>query len=102
MRRDDRDAVVQKLRREYWEIKASLAALEASCAEIVGTSSISTAEGYLMLTSSGLRLLDADYVKDVVAQYHAAKERKEFLMERLIQLGEPDPDWHFLGACPWA
>ena len=45
-----------------------------------------------MYSASGLRLLDTDYVREQVAQYHAAKQHKEALRKQLINLGEPDPD----------
>jgi len=45
-----------------------------------------------MFSPSGFRLLGTDYVKELVAQYHAAKEHKEALRKGLIELGEPDPD----------
>ena len=92
MTKDERGTVVERTYREYWSAKNTLAALEASCAEISTTSSISTEEGYLMYSASGLRLLDTDYVREQVAQYHAAKQHKEALRKQLINLGEPDPD----------
>jgi hypothetical protein len=92
MTQDERNTVVERAYREYWDAKEALAALEASCSEIATTSSITTEEGYLMFSPSGLRLLGTDYVKELVAQYHAAKEHKEALRKGLIELGEPDPD----------
>jgi hypothetical protein len=92
MCQDDRDAVVQRLHREHGEAKETLAALQASLVEITATSSITTDEGYLMYSLSGLRLLDTDYVREKVAQYHSAKERKDALKKRLMELGEFDPE----------
>ena len=45
-----------------------------------------------MYSLSGVRLLDTDYVRAQVAQYHAARRNKEALRKRLIELGEPDPE----------
>jgi hypothetical protein len=92
MVQEDRDEVVEKAYREFWEAKEALAALEAACVEVSNSSSITTKEGYLMLAPSGLRLLDTEYVRELVADYHAAKHRKEALRKRLIDLGEPDPE----------
>jgi hypothetical protein len=92
MRQDDRDAVLKRAYREFWYAKEALDALEAACVEISESSSITTEEGYLMLTPSGVRLLDSDYVRKVVSQYQAARQRKDALRKRLIDLGEPDPD----------
>jgi hypothetical protein len=92
MTQDERGTVVERVYREYWSAKKTLAALEASCAEISTTSSLTTEEGYLMYSPSGLRLLDTNYVREQVAQYHAAKQHKEALRKQLINLGEPDPD----------
>ena len=44
-----------------------------------------------MYSVAGLRLLDTNYVPEQVAQYRAARERKEALRKRLIELGDPDP-----------
>jgi hypothetical protein len=44
----------------------------------------------LMYSPSGLRLLNTDYFREQVAQYHATKETKDALRKRLIDLGEPD------------
>ena len=88
MGQEDRNAVVQRLRREYREAKALLATLEAACVEISKSPAITTEKGYLMSTPTGRRLHDADYVKQVVARYRAARERKETLRKRLLDLGE--------------
>jgi hypothetical protein len=85
------DVLVDRVYRQYWSAKQAFAALEASCTEIATTSSITTKEGYLMYSRSGPRLLETDYVKAQVAQYRAARERKEVLRKRLIDLGEADP-----------
>ena len=92
MTRHEQDAVVDKVYREYWCARDALAVLEAALAQITATSSITTEEGYLMYSPSGLRLLDTDYVSEQVAQYHAEKQHKEGLRQRLIDLGEPDPE----------
>ena len=92
MTKDERGTVVERAYREYSSAKKILAALEATCAEISTTSSFTTEEGYVMYSSSGLRLLETDYVREQVAQYHAAKQHKEALRKQLINLGEPDPD----------
>jgi hypothetical protein len=89
---DEHDAVVQRAYEEYWRAKEVLAALETACAEISTSSSITTEEGYLMYSPSGVRLLETDYVKEQVAQYHAARKHKEVLRKRLIDLGQPDPE----------
>ena len=86
------DPLVKRAYEEYRSAKEALVALEASCKEIATTSSITTEEGYLMYSSSGLRLLETDYVKKQVARYRAAKERKEELRKRLMDLGEPNPE----------
>jgi hypothetical protein len=91
MWRDDRDTVV-RVYREFWDAKETLAALQALLVEITATSSITTDEGYLMYSLSGLRLLDTDYVREQVARYQAARERKDALRKRLMDLGEPDPE----------
>ena len=88
----EQDTPVERAYREYWTAKEAFAALEASCKEIATTSSITTEEGYLMYSPSGLRLLETDYVNKQVAKYHAAKARKEALRKCLIDLGEPDPE----------
>jgi hypothetical protein len=92
MTQNEQDTVVEKVYRDYWGAKEALAALEGSLAEIAATSSITSDEGYLMFSPSGVRLLDTDYVREQLAQYHAAKQNKETLRKRLIDLGEPDPD----------
>ena len=92
MTQDEQDTVVEKVYTDYWGAKEVLAALEASLAEIAATSSITSDEGYLMYSLSGVRLLDTDYVRAQVAQYHAARRNKEALRKRLIELGEPDPE----------
>ena len=91
MTQNEQDTVVEKVYTDYWGAKEVLAALEASLAEIAATSSITSDEGYLMYSLSGVRLLDTDYVREQVAQYHAAKLHKESHRKRLIDLGEPDP-----------
>jgi hypothetical protein len=91
MTRDEQDTI-ERLYREYWGAKGTLAALETSLSEIAATSSITTDEGYLMYSLSGFRLHGTDYVKEQVARYHAAKQHKEALRKRLIDLGEPDPE----------
>jgi len=88
----EQDTLVERIYREYWSAKKALDALEASCEEIATTSSITTKEGYLMYSPSGLRLLETDYVKGQVAKYRAAKKRTEALRRRLIALGQPDPE----------
>jgi hypothetical protein len=92
MTQDDQDTVVKRVYGEYWGAKRALVALERSLAEIAATSSITTKEGYLMNSPSGLRLLETDHVKEQVAQYHAERQHKEALRKRLIDLGEPDPE----------
>ena len=92
MWQDDRDAVAKRAYSEFWDAKKTLAALQASLVEITATSSITTEEGYLMYSLSGLRLLDTEYVREQVAQYHSARERKNALRKRLMDLGEPDPE----------
>jgi hypothetical protein len=92
MWQDDQDAVVKRAYREFWDAKEAVDALEAACVEISESSSITTEEGYLILVPSGVRLLDTEYVRDVVAQYHAARQHKDTLRKRLMDLGEPDPE----------
>jgi hypothetical protein len=92
MSQDDRDAVLKRMYREYWDAKKALDALEAACVEISKSSGIKTEEGFLMLAPSGVRLLDSEYVPKVVAQYRAARQHKDTLRKRLMDLGEPDPD----------
>jgi hypothetical protein len=87
----ERDPTIESLSREYRAAKKSLAALQASLEEIVATPSITTKEGYLMCSPSGRRLLDANYVREQVAQYQAKKQHKGALRKRLIERGEPDP-----------
>ena len=89
---DERKTIVEKTYLEYWAAKQAMAALEASCEEIATTSSVTTEEGYWMYSHAVARLYDTDYVKEQVAQYHAAKQHKEALRRRLIELGEPDPE----------
>jgi hypothetical protein len=91
MTRDEQDPVVERLYRDYWAAKEALAALEASLEEIAGMSSITADEGYFMYSLSGFRLHETNYVRERVAQYHAARGHKEALRKRLIDLGEPDP-----------
>jgi hypothetical protein len=88
---DEHDAVVQRAYKEYWRAKEVLATLETACAEISTSSSITSEEGYLMYSPSGVRLLETDYVREQVAQYRAARKHKEVLRKRLIDLGQPDP-----------
>jgi hypothetical protein len=90
MTQDERDTV-KMVYREYAAAKEALAALETSLTEIAATSSITTDEGYLMYSPSGLRLHATDFVSEQVARYHTAKQYKEVLRKRLIELGEPDP-----------
>ena len=92
MRQEDWDEVVRRAYREFRDAKQTLAALQASLAEIIAKDSITTDEGYLMYSLAGHRLLDTDYVREQVAQYRAARDRKEALRRRLIELGEPDPE----------
>jgi hypothetical protein len=92
MWQDDRDAIVQRLYKDFWAAKEALAVLQSSLIDITATSSITTEEGYLMYSLSGLRLLDTDYVREQVAQYHAAREHKNALRKRLMDLGQPDPE----------
>jgi len=73
------------------DAREALNALEAACVEISESSSITNDEGYLILSPSGVRLHDTDYVRELVARYHAAKHNKEAIRKRLIDLGEPDP-----------
>jgi hypothetical protein len=91
MTQDEHDTV-GRVYREYSGAKEALAALETSLSEIASTSSITTDEGYLMYSLSGFRLHATDYVREQVARYHAAKQHKEDLRKRLIDLGEPDPE----------
>jgi elongation factor P--beta-lysine ligase len=92
MCQDDRHAVVRRLRSQYQEVKETLAALLASIVEITQSSSITIKEGFLMYSPTGPRLLDTNYVREQVAQYRAARERKEVLRKRLMELGDPDPE----------
>jgi len=88
----EQDTLVRRAYREFWDAKEALDALEAACVEISESSSITSEEGYLMLAPSGVRLLDTDYVRKVVSQYQAARQRKDALRKRLMDLGEPDPE----------
>jgi hypothetical protein len=88
----DKQDTVRRVYREYSGAKEALAALETTLSEIASTSSITTHEGYLMYSLSGFRLHATDYVREQVARYHTAKQRKEVLRKRLIDLGEPDPE----------
>jgi hypothetical protein len=92
MWQDDRDAVVKSAYREFWDAKEALTVLESECIEISRSSSMMTGEGHLLITPSGLRLVDTDHVSKVAAKYHAAREHKNTLRKRLIELGEPDPE----------
>jgi hypothetical protein len=92
MCQSDGNAVVKRAYREFWDAKEALAALEAACVEISESSSITTEEGYLILAPSGVRLLETEYVRELVAQYQTARERKEALRKHLMDLGEPDPE----------
>jgi len=92
MGKKERDDVVRKASREFWDAKEALGVLEAAIEELSKSSSITTDEGYLMLSPSGIRLLDTYYAIEVVAQYRAAKQMKERLRKHIIELGEPDPD----------
>jgi hypothetical protein len=88
----DKQDTVGRLYREYWGAKEALDALESSLSEIAATSSITTDEGYLMYSLSGVRLHNTDFVKEQVARYQAAKQHKNALRKRLIDLGQPDPE----------
>jgi hypothetical protein len=92
MFRKNRDKVVKRAYREFWEAKEALAALEAAIEELSQSSSITTDEGFLMRAPSGVRLLNTNYPSEVVAQYRAAERSKEALRKRIIDLGEPDPE----------
>jgi hypothetical protein len=91
MTQDGQDATVERAYREYRRAKHALAELEISCVEISTTSSITSKDGYLMYSPSDSRLLSTDYVKEQVALYRAAEQKKEELRQHLIDLGEPDP-----------
>src|ERR1700733_5058357 len=67
MVQEDRNELVKSAYREFWKAKEALAALEAAIDELSKSSSITTSEGYLMLSPSGIRLLHTDYAKKVVA-----------------------------------
>jgi hypothetical protein len=43
-----------------------------------------------MYAPTGPRLLDTNYPTTQVTQYRAARERKEVLRKRLMELGDPD------------
>jgi hypothetical protein len=88
----EHDGVIKKTYKEFCEAKEALHALEAACVEISESSSITTEEGYLILAPSGVRLLDTEYVREVVAGYRAARQLKDTLSKRLMDLGEPHPD----------
>jgi hypothetical protein len=78
----------------FWviaEAKEALDALQSACLEISKSSSIMTEEGHLILAPSGVRLLKTDYVREVIAKYRAARQHKDALRKRLMDLGEPDP-----------
>lgn len=92
MIQDAQNAVLGSAYKEFWGAKEDLATLQASLIEITATSSITTDEGYLMYSLSGLRLLDTDYARDQAAQYHAARQHRDALRKRLMDLGEPDPE----------
>jgi hypothetical protein len=92
MSQEDRGSVVKRAYREFWDAKEALNSLAAVCVEISESPSITTDEGYLMLTPSDVRLLDTEYVREVVARYHAARQHKDALRKRLMDLGEPDPE----------
>jgi hypothetical protein len=87
----EQDTLVRRAYGEFWDAKEALDALEAACVEISESSSITTEEGCLILTASGVRLLDTEYIRDVVAKYKAARQHKDALRKRLMDLGEPDP-----------
>jgi hypothetical protein len=88
----EQDALVERVYREFWDAKEALDALEAACMEISGSSSITTEEGCLILAPSGVRLLDPGYFRDIVTKYRAARQHKDALKKRLMDLGEPDPE----------
>jgi hypothetical protein len=92
MSQEDRGAAVERAYREFWDAKEALDSLGDVCTEISESSSITTDEGYLMLTPSGVHLLDTEYVREVVARYHAARQHKNALRKHLMDLGEPDPE----------
>ena len=92
MIQDAQNAVLGSAYREYWSVKEDLAALQGALIEMTATSSITTGEGYLMYSLSGLRSLDTNYAREQVAQYHAAKQHRDALRKRLMDLGEPDPE----------
>jgi hypothetical protein len=92
MRQEGWDEVVRRAYREFRDAKQTLADLQASLAEIAATDSITTDEGYLMYSIAGYSLRDTDYVRKQVEQYRAARDQKEALRKRLIELGEPDPE----------
>jgi hypothetical protein len=92
MSQENQNEVVKSAYREFWDAKKALHDLEAACVEISESSSIKTEEGYLMLAPSGARLVNTSYVTEVVAKYHAARQHKETLKKRLMDLGEPDPE----------
>jgi len=88
----ERDTVVKRAYRQFWDANEALHALEAACVEISVSSSITTEEGYLIFAPSGIRLLDTEYVTTLVVEYHAARRLKGALRKRLTDLGEPDPE----------
>jgi hypothetical protein len=81
MIQDAQNAVVGSAYREYWGVKEDLAALQAALIEIAATSPITTDEGYLMYSLSGLRSLDTNCARQQVAQYHAARQHRDALKE---------------------
>jgi hypothetical protein len=92
MVQESRNEAVKRAYIEFWQAKEALAVLEAAIEELSKSSAITTDEGFLMLAPSGVRLLNTDYAIELVAQYRAAKRRKEALRKRIIDLGEPDPE----------
>jgi hypothetical protein len=92
MIQDAQNTVVESAYREWRGAKEDLAALRASLIEITATSSVTTDEGDLIYSVSGLRLLDTDHARGQVARYQAARQYREALRKRLMDLGEPDPE----------
>jgi hypothetical protein len=59
----EQDTHVKRAYREFWDAKEALDALEAACVEISESSSITTEEGFLILTASGVLWLCDDTMK---------------------------------------
>jgi hypothetical protein len=60
----DRDAIVKRAYKEFWDAKEALDAPEAACVEISTSSLITTEEGYFILAPSGVRMLNTEYVRE--------------------------------------